>query len=150
MAGFGLKMIARAPGLKRLPLLRLLAIADVVRLAKNHANKLTADDRKRMLALAKKASPTKDHLRGNKLTQAEQDELKALVLKAEPRIFAGETANMLSPIPIPSGSVRAPRTSAPRPPRSSPRSAGYAVTACGTTRCANRLSVRSSEPTAIQ
>src|SRR5688500_3523318 len=96
MANFGLKMIARAPGLRRIPLLRLLAITDVVRLARDHANKLTPDERKRMLELVQKATPL-----GAKLTDADRDELKKLVLKAEPRIFAGETANFFSPIPIP-------------------------------------------------
>jgi hypothetical protein len=96
MAGLGLKMIARAPGLKRIPILRLLAIADIYRLARNHANKLTQEERQRVFDLLKK---TKGQT-GN-LTKAEQDELKALVLKAEPRLLVGESANMISPIPIP-------------------------------------------------
>ncbi len=89
-------MLARAPGVKRIPILKFLVLADIVRLAHNHANKLTPNERKRVLELVKEARGLTTNLNEN-----EREELKALVLKAEPRLFAGESANLLSPIPIP-------------------------------------------------
>jgi hypothetical protein len=101
MANLATKLLARAPGLKRLPILRLLALADVVALARTHAGKLTKAERHRVATLARK---------GTGLTPKERDELTRLLKKAEPRLFAGEVANALSPVPLPKRLVRGPKS----------------------------------------
>jgi hypothetical protein len=86
----------RVPGLKRLPVLKLLAIGEIVLLARTHLTKLTAAERRRLVALVRKGRG-----RPSKLTVAERDELSQLVAKAEPRVFAGQVADQLSPVPLP-------------------------------------------------
>jgi hypothetical protein len=88
--------ISRVPGLKRVPIFKLLALAEVAVLAKAHYGRLTADERRRLLQLVQTSRGRK----GN-LSQAERDELAVLVNKMEPRMFAGSAASQLSPIPLP-------------------------------------------------
>lgn len=92
------------PGLKRLPVLKLLAIGEIALLARTHATKLDADERRRMLALVRQGRG-----RRNRLSTSERDELARLVQKAEPRIFAGEAADRLSPVPLPRRIKHGPR-----------------------------------------
>jgi hypothetical protein len=94
-------MIARAPGLKRIPLLKLLAVVEIVALARVHASKLSGAERRRLIELARK---------GKGMTQAERDEAAAIVKKAEPRLFAGLVADSLSPLPLPRRLVRGPKS----------------------------------------
>jgi hypothetical protein len=88
--------IARIPGLKRLPIFKLLAIAEVAILARQHYLRLNQHERRRLLELVK----TSRGRTGN-LTTREREELEQLVAKMEPRLFAGDAANKLSPIPLP-------------------------------------------------
>ena len=83
---------SRVPGLKRVPMIKLLAIAEIALLARDHVSKLTPEERRRLVALMR-------HPRT--LTPEERDELTALVAKAEPRRFAGLAADRLSPVPLP-------------------------------------------------
>src|SRR3954469_24216842 len=101
MANFATRMLAGAPGLKRLPILRLLALADLVALTRAHAGKLTPNQRRRVLELASK---------GTAMTPKQRDELTELIKKAEPRLFAGQIANSLSPVPLPRRLVRGAKT----------------------------------------
>ena len=86
----------RIPGLKRLPVLKLLAIGEIALLARTHAIKLAPEERRRLFELVRKGRG-----RPSRLGPAERDELQTLVAKAEPRIFAGEAADRLSPVPLP-------------------------------------------------
>jgi hypothetical protein len=88
--------VTRIPGLKRLPVLKLIAIGEIALLARNHVTKLTAEERRRLVALVRKGRG-----RPSRLDAAERDELATLVAKAEPRLFAGEAADKLSPVPLP-------------------------------------------------
>jgi hypothetical protein len=88
--------VSRIPGLKRLPVLKVLAIGEIALLARTHLTKLTADERRRFVALMRQGRG-----RPSRLSAAERDELQTLVAKAEPRIFAGEVADKLSPVPLP-------------------------------------------------
>jgi hypothetical protein len=94
----------RIPGLKRLPVLKLIAIAEIALLAHRHATKLGPHERRRLIALVRKGRG-----RRGTLSDEERDELGRLVAKAEPRLFAGEVANKLSPLPLPRRLVRGPR-----------------------------------------
>src|SRR5215831_15059184 len=83
----------RVPVLRRLPMLKLLAVADVVLLAHHHMVKLEPHERRRLVTLGRLARG-----RRRNLTPAERDELSLLVAKAEPRLFVGVAANKHSPV----------------------------------------------------
>jgi hypothetical protein len=94
----------RVPGLKRLPIFKLLAIAELGILANAHLQRLTAEERRRLYALMK----TSIGRRGN-LTDAERRELAQLLNKMEPRMFAGSAVDKLSPIPLPKRFTHGPK-----------------------------------------
>jgi hypothetical protein len=87
---------SRVPGVRRLPVFKLLAIAEVALLARDHVNRLEPAERRRLVELVR-------HGRGrpSRLSQKEREELGKLVAKTEPRLFAGLTADKLSPVPLP-------------------------------------------------
>jgi hypothetical protein len=87
---------ARVPGLRRLPVLKLLAIGEIALLARSHIVKLSAAERRRLIELLRKG-----HGRPSTLSVEERDELSDLVAKAEPRLFAGLAVDRLSPVPLP-------------------------------------------------
>ena len=95
--------LTRVPGLKRLPVFKLLAIAEIALLARDHIGRLDPPERKRMLELVRRARG-----RSNSLPEAEREELAALVAKAEPRRFFGLAADKLSPVPLPRRIVHGP------------------------------------------
>jgi len=100
MAGFLPRALVRAagrvPGLRRLPLFKLLALAEIAVLARNHIAKLEPDERHRLLELLRLGRG-----RTSTLTPEDREELARLVAKAEPRLFAGLAADKLSPVPLP-------------------------------------------------
>ena len=77
---------------KRLPIFKVLAVAQVAMLAKKHYDRLAPGEARRMGELLR-------HPRS--LSPADKEELRALTLKLEPRAFAGATADHLSPVPLP-------------------------------------------------
>jgi hypothetical protein len=98
--------IEHVPGLRRIPLVRLLSIAEVGLIARDHVLRLTPDERRRLLRLIRVARGRPSHL-----SRRERDELAGLVAKLEPRLLAGEAVERLSPIPVPRRLVRGPRKS---------------------------------------
>ena len=84
------------PGLKRLPVFKLLAIAEIAALAAGHVQRLDQQERRRMIELIKLGRG-----RTGNLTATEREELATLVAKTEPRLFAGLAADKLSPVPLP-------------------------------------------------
>jgi hypothetical protein len=108
----------RVPGLKRLPVMKVLAIGEIALLARTHASKLSPDERRRLLTLVRKGRG-----RTRTLAAEEREELAELVAKAEPRRFAGLVADKLSPVPLPRRLVNGPTRprrgveSAPEAPR---------------------------------
>jgi hypothetical protein len=95
---------ARVPGLKHLPILKLLAIGEIALLAREHAVKLTPAERRRLFELVREGRG-----RPSNLSAAERDELAGLVAKTEPRLFAGGVASKLSPVPLPRRITRGPK-----------------------------------------
>jgi hypothetical protein len=83
----------RLPGLKRLPLARLVLLAEVAVLAKAHYELLTPNERRRLVVLIRDA-------RGmpRNLSERERRELRKLVAKVEPKLFATEAAQRFSPL----------------------------------------------------
>jgi hypothetical protein len=90
------KVIKRVPGVRRIPVVVLLSAAEVAVLAKDHYQRLSPAERRRLLALIKVGRG-----RTNRLTARERNELEALLAKLEPRRLFGDAAGKLSPVPIP-------------------------------------------------
>ncbi len=91
----------RLPYLKRLPIMRLLALGEIVVLAKEHLDKLEPQERRRLVTLLREG-----HGRPRNLSPRKRQELEALIAKAEPRLFAGTAAEKLSPVPLPDSVVQ--------------------------------------------
>ena len=96
MPGLAARAASRLPGLRRLPLFKLLSIAEVALLARRHYAHLDADERRRLVELVRTGRG-----RTRNLSSGEREELAALVAKLEPRRFAGLVADKLSPVPLP-------------------------------------------------
>jgi hypothetical protein len=96
-----LKMISRVGPLRNIPVARLIAVAEIVMLVRTHFLKLAPDERRRFVQLV-----VRGRGRPSRLTAAERDELAMLVLKADPRAFAGTALRRLSPIRVPGGKKR--------------------------------------------
>lgn len=86
----------RIPGLRRLPVFKLLAFAEVAVLARDHLSRLEPTERRRLIELVREGRG-----RSNKLQPGEREELAALLAKVEPRRFAGLAIDRLSPVPLP-------------------------------------------------
>ena len=86
----------RIPGLKHLPIFKLIAIGEIAILAKEHLYRLEPQERKRLVALVQTSRGRK----GN-LSEAERRELAELIGKMDTRFFAGAAAGKLSPVPLP-------------------------------------------------
>jgi hypothetical protein len=98
------RAVARVPGLKRLPVMKLLALAELLVIARDHIERLEPHERRRVVELVRRGRG-----RPSNLSQSEREELAELIAKAEPRLFAGEAAEKLSPVPLPKRLVRGPR-----------------------------------------
>jgi hypothetical protein len=84
----------RLPGLRRLPLARLVILAEVAVLAKEHFERLTPTERRRLVVLIK-------HTKGRpgNLAVRERRELERLIAKVEPKVFASQAVEKFSPLP---------------------------------------------------
>lgn len=92
------------PGLRRLPVFKLISIAEIGLLARDHLRRLEPEERRRLLELIRDARG-----RPSRMSEAERDELAALVARLEPRLLAGEAVDRISPVPLPRRVVRGPR-----------------------------------------
>jgi hypothetical protein len=84
--------VGRVPGLKRVPVIKLLFLAEILVLAKRHLEKLSQEERQQLFILLRK---------GRNITQAERQQLIKLIRLMEPRAFAGQSLDILSPVPMP-------------------------------------------------
>jgi hypothetical protein len=104
-SGFVTRSIAgaagRVPGLRRIPVFKLVAIAEVGMLAREHLNRLTPQERRRLIELVRLGRGRPSNLKGR-----QRQELAWLVAKLEPRMFAGAAADKLSPVPLPKRMLR--------------------------------------------
>ncbi len=92
------------PGLKRVPVLKLLAAAEIALLARDHLMRLSPEQRRRLVQLVRIG-----HGRRRNLSDQEQDELARLIAHLEPRLLAGQAVDRLSPVPLPRRLVYGPR-----------------------------------------
>jgi hypothetical protein len=83
----------RLPGLRRLPLARLVLLGELGMLAKIHYERLTPAERRRIVVLLKQARGWPQNL-----TERERKELSKLVAKIEPRAFANEAVERFTPL----------------------------------------------------
>jgi hypothetical protein len=90
------RVAQRAPALKRIPLLKLLAAAEVALAAREHVRRLSPQERRRIATLIRAGRG-----RRRSLTEAERAELAALIAKVEPRLLAGRAVEAFSPVPLP-------------------------------------------------
>jgi hypothetical protein len=74
--------------MRRLPLFKLLAILQILLLARRHLQGLSREERRRMAELVR---------RGPRLTRAERRELRGLAAKLEPGRFAKAAARNATP-----------------------------------------------------
>lgn len=92
---------SRVPGLRRLPVAKLLVLGEIVLLAHDHVVQLEPHERRRILHLVRVG-----HGRPRNLSPSERNELRDLLAKVEPRLLAGEVADKLSPVKLPGRIVR--------------------------------------------
>ena len=83
----------RLPGLRRMPLARLVLLAEIGMLAKIHFERLSPAERRRLVLLVKNAKGWPQNL-----SEREQREFKKLVAKVEPKAFANEAVERFSPL----------------------------------------------------
>jgi hypothetical protein len=92
-------LLTRTP-VKRLvrgvPVMRLVAAAEVAMLARDHLSRLDHSQRHRLLELVRKA-----HGRPSALSAKERDELAEIVAALEPRRLFADAAGKVSPVPLP-------------------------------------------------
>jgi hypothetical protein len=89
------RTLERARLLRKVPLVKLVAVAEVIVLANEHVHKLESQERRRLLELVKRGKARPSHL-----STRERRELTALLAKAEPKQFVGRAVFKLTGIPL--------------------------------------------------
>jgi hypothetical protein len=90
------KFAERVPGLRALPVVRLIMAGEVAVLGKHHLDKLNAAERGQLIGLLTKAKG-----RPKNLSPEDQQALSAIVEKLEARTFLVEATDKLSPVGVP-------------------------------------------------
>jgi hypothetical protein len=90
------KAVERVPGLRRVPVVKLLSAAELALLARDHLARLSPRERRRLVSLVRVGRG-----RRSRLTGAERAELESLLAKLQPRLLVGEAIDRLSPVPLP-------------------------------------------------
>ena len=98
------KASQKVPGLRRIPVVKLLSAAEVAMLARDHMARLSPAERRRLVVLVRIGRG-----RSRNLTGAERDELAGLLAKLQPRLLMGEAIDRLSPVPLPRRLVFGPK-----------------------------------------
>ena len=108
-----LRYLIKGAPLKRItrgiPIVGMLLAAEVATMAWAHFTKLSAPQRRRLLALLAQSRG-----RPGTLSKSEREELAFLFAILEPRLFLGSAAKRLSPVPVPQRLLYGPRASAAR------------------------------------
>src|ERR1700744_102021 len=87
------RSVKHVPGLRHVPVLKVLAAAQIALMAREHVLRLEPDERRRLIELVRVRAARKGHL-----SEAERDELAGLVARMEPRLLAGHAFDKLSPL----------------------------------------------------
>jgi hypothetical protein len=86
----------RVPGLRRVPVMKMLAAAELALLTRDHVQRLTPPERRRLITLVRVGRG-----RRSRLTGSERGELEHLLGKLEARLLMGHAVDRLSPVPLP-------------------------------------------------
>ena len=89
------RTLSRARVLRKLSLVRLVAVAEVIVLANEHVHKLEPQEWKRLVELVKRGKARPSHL-----TTRERRELTALLAKAEPKQFVSRAMLKITGVPL--------------------------------------------------
>lgn len=89
------RTLDRARVLRKVPLVRLVALAELIVLANEHVHKLEPQERRRLLELVRRG-----RARPGNLSARERRELSALLAKAEPKQFVSRAAVKITGIPL--------------------------------------------------
>jgi hypothetical protein len=95
MASKFARTLAKAGALRKLPVARLLAVAELAMLAREHIVKLEPHERRRLRELV-----VHGHGRPSNLSERERSELAMLVAKMDPKLFARTALKKLNPIKL--------------------------------------------------
>jgi hypothetical protein len=98
------KAAGRVPGLRRVPVMKLLAAAELALLTRDHVQRLTPGERRRLITLVRVGRG-----RRSRLTGTERGELEQLLGKFEARLLMGHAVDRLSPVPLPRRLVYGPK-----------------------------------------
>jgi len=79
-----------------LPIVQVWTLSQLAVLARRHVAQLPPHERRRLATLVAKGRG-----RPSRLSDPEAAELRRLVAKLEPRLFAGNAVTRLSPLPVP-------------------------------------------------
>jgi hypothetical protein len=88
--------VVHVPGLRRVPVLKVLAAANIALLTRDHVMRLKRHERRRLVELVRIGAAHR-----GKLSAAEREELAMLVSRMEPRLLAGHAVDEFSPFPLP-------------------------------------------------
>jgi hypothetical protein len=100
-----MSVVRRAARIGRhVPAARLLLLAELLLVARQHLMMLEPQERRRVVELVRRGRGQRRNL-----STDEREELAGLIAKAEPRHFAGTVAERLSPVPLPRRIVEGPR-----------------------------------------
>ena len=94
----------RVPGLRRVPVVKLLAAAEIALVAHDHVMRLTPAERRRLIVLVRTGRG-----RRSRLSAEQRDELEHLLAKLEARALMGDAVGALSPVPLPRRLLYGPR-----------------------------------------
>lgn len=89
------RTFSRAGALRKIPLVRMVALAEVIVLANEHVHKLTQQERHRLVELVKRGRARPSHL-----SARERRELRGLLAKAEPKQFVSRAMLKVTGIPL--------------------------------------------------
>jgi hypothetical protein len=89
------RTVGRVTALRRLPAARLMAVAEIVVLAREHIQKLEPHERRRLVELVR-------HGRGRpgNLSSKDRRELSSLLAKIEPRAFVQSAVAKVTGVPV--------------------------------------------------
>lgn len=88
------KWAERLPGLRRVPLAKLVIAAELGMLVKAHYERLSLTERRRLLVLLRETRG-----RPSNLTPRQRKEFEALIGKLEPKLFARNAVERFAPVP---------------------------------------------------
>ncbi len=89
------RTLGRVGALRRLPVARLLAVAEIVVLAREHMQRLDPHERRRLVELVRNGRG-----RPSDLGSRERRELASLLAKVEPRAFVQNAVAKVTGVPV--------------------------------------------------